>query len=112
VEKGLVGETEVLGENLPQCHFVRHKSHLTWPEFVPRAAAVEGRRLTAWAMALPSSQQKSPCVTNWLHCFVPRAEPQPYWTSRKQHTTGDTKTCRAFCNTEVYNRNLHSWLER
>jgi hypothetical protein len=25
----LVGETEVLGENPPQCHFVHHKSYMT-----------------------------------------------------------------------------------
>jgi hypothetical protein len=31
VEWELVGETEVLGENLPQRHFAHHKSHMTWP---------------------------------------------------------------------------------
>jgi hypothetical protein len=47
VEFELDGETEVLGENLPQCHFVHKKSHMsvTWAR--TRAAAVGSRRLTA-----------------------------------------------------------------
>jgi hypothetical protein len=35
VERWLTGETEVLGENLPQRHFVHNKSHMTRPELEP-----------------------------------------------------------------------------
>jgi hypothetical protein len=31
VEWELTGETEILGENPPQGHFVHKKFHMTWP---------------------------------------------------------------------------------
>jgi hypothetical protein len=31
VEWELTEETEVIGENLPQCHYIHHKSYITWP---------------------------------------------------------------------------------
>jgi hypothetical protein len=35
VEWRFAGKTEVFGENLPQRHFVHHKSHMTTPGFEP-----------------------------------------------------------------------------
>jgi hypothetical protein len=46
VEWRLAGETEVLGENLPQGHYVHHKSHMTRLGLQPQAAAVGSQRLT------------------------------------------------------------------
>jgi hypothetical protein len=50
----LAGKTEVLGENLPQRYFCPTQNPHDQTRVWTRAAAVESRRLTAWAMARPS----------------------------------------------------------
>jgi hypothetical protein len=41
VEWELAGETEVLGETLPQCHSVHHKSQVTLSELEPGPPLLE-----------------------------------------------------------------------
>jgi hypothetical protein len=53
MECRLAGETEVLGENLPQRHFCPSQNPTDQTRVSTRAAAVGSRRLTAWAMARP-----------------------------------------------------------
>jgi hypothetical protein len=41
VELRLAGETDVLGENLPQRHVVHHKFHMTRPRLEPGPPRLE-----------------------------------------------------------------------
>jgi hypothetical protein len=66
----LAGETEVLGENVPQRHFVDHKAHMTRPGFEPgppRWAASDYPHGTAFEQTVNSER----CVSGiYMYIYI------------------------------------------
>jgi hypothetical protein len=59
----LAGETEVLGESLPQCHFVQHKYHMT-------LSGIESG-LPRWESGTNRQSYDTESVFHSLHNVVP-----------------------------------------
>jgi hypothetical protein len=62
VEWELSGEIEVLGENLPQCHFIHYKSHMTWPGLETGLPLWEAGDLPCECLGIVASFLLIPCV--------------------------------------------------
>jgi hypothetical protein len=90
----LAGETEVLGENLPQCRFVHHKPHMP-ARSRTRAAAVGSQRLTAWATARPTQPLTEMNTRNIPGGLKANCEPVVYkmWEPRRLTTLWAFTAC-------------------
>jgi hypothetical protein len=69
VEWELAEETEVLAENLPQCYFVYHKPHMTWPELEPEPLRWKIGETMARARRLPEVSSYKTTIVHIAFCL-------------------------------------------
>jgi hypothetical protein len=76
-------ETEILVENLPQCHVLQHESHVTYDR--ARAAAVGSQQLTAFAMVRSIDERKLLLFFVNLMTLIQLRNEIPRWSWSVEH---------------------------
>jgi hypothetical protein len=119
VEWSVAGETAVLGEKLPQRHFVHHKPKHDQTRARTRAATMGSQRLTAWTMARPlhwgrfsSSTSVSPTNSHSTNCSTlilgyynsPNSGRRTKWTLSQPTRRNQKKTTVTPITTLVFRR--------